>query len=194
MALGFVSTDPSVVSPLTARFGSLPSGIAGVRATLKLMVQIVRASLNPPAGDAEKTNALLILRTTAQQAVQSCPEKNWTCEAATLQKLVQTKIRYVRDMRSAETLQYPLQTLQLASGDCDDKAILLSVLAECIGFHSRFCAIGVRGEEYSHVSAQLLIPGNGWVNVETIPIDTQGTKAALGWFPPDATCLMLAHI
>lgn len=175
-------------------FGAIPSGKAGTRATLKIMVMVARSVLKPPAGDAAKTQKLLFLRSTAQALVQSCGEKNYTCEASALQTFVRDSIRYLRDMRSAETVQYPDVTLANRSGDCDDKSLLLAVLAETIGFPTRFCAIGTQGESYSHVSAQLLIPGSGWVNAETIPISNDGTKAPLGWFPPDATCLMLAHV
>lgn len=177
---------------ITGHFGMIASGLAGVKATLRIMVMVARGCLKPT--DPTKTNDLLMLRTTAQTLVQNCGEKDYWCEASQLQAFVRDKIRYVRDIRDVETIQFPVQTLQLQSGDCDDKSVLLAVLAECIGFETRFCAIGVRGESYSHVSTQILIPGRGWTNAETIPIDNQGSKAALGWFPPDATCLMLAHV
>lgn len=177
-----------------AYMGRIPGGLPGVRATLKIMVNVTRSALSPNSGDAARTSALLTLRQTAASVVQLCPEKDWRCEAAALQAFVRDSIRYVRDMRDKETLQFPDYTLAHQSGDCDDKSILLATLAECIGFHTRFCAIGVRGESFSHVSAQLLIPGVGWTNAETIPVDDQGSKAPLGWFPPDATCIMLAHI
>lgn len=167
---------------LTSFLGTIPSGVNGVRATLKIMVMVARKATTLP------------VRVTAQRLVQSCPEKDWWCEANTLQTFVRDSIRYVRDIRDTETIQFPEQTLSLQSGDCDDKALLLAALAESIGFSSRFCAIGVNGEGYSHVLTQLLIPGHGWTSAETIPIDDQGGKAVLGWFPPDATCMMLAHV
>jgi transglutaminase-like putative cysteine protease len=175
-------------------FGSIPSGLAGTRATLKIMVGVVRKFLSPTPGDAERAAALLKVRSAAVYAVQRCPEKEWGCEANALQIFVRDNIRYVHDMRQAETIQTPDITLSQRAGDCDDKATLLAAMAECVGFSTRFCAIGVRGEDFSHVSAQLLIPGSGWVNAETIPISDNGGKANLGWFPPDATCLMLAHV
>ncbi len=95
-------------------------------------------------------------------------------------------------MRTAELIQTPEKTLSEKSGDCDDKSILLATLAETIGFSARFHAVGVRGEGYSHVFTELLIPTKGWVSAETIPIGNE--KAALGWFPPDITSHMVAHI
>jgi transglutaminase-like putative cysteine protease len=175
-------------------FGSIPGGIDGVRATLRIMVKVARSFLRPDAHNADRTAALLTVRTLAQNVVQDCAEKDYWCEADKLHAFVTYKIRYLRDMRTAETVQFPDQTLLRKSGDCDDKALLYCCLAECIGFPSRLCAIGVQGEDFSHVSAQVMIPKMGWVNAETIPIDDQGTHAALGWTPPDATSFMIAHI
>lgn len=142
-----------------------------------------------------KTRTTLPVRTLAQQLVQGCPEQDDLCEASALFEFVRDRIRYVRDVHDVETLQFPEQTLQLGSGDCDDKAMLLAALAESIGFGTRFCAVRMNGEPIpSHVSPQLLIRGQGWVNAEVIPIDTSGARADLGWFPPQASCFRLAHV
>ena len=182
-------------SALVGFMTSIPEGIDGVRATLRHMVSVTRSFLKPPVGHGAKVQDLLLVRVTAQQIVQGCAEKDYYCEAECLQRFVRDNIRYVQDMLCAETLQTPDKTLRLCSGDCDDKALLYCALANCIGYETRFCANGVDDtDEFSHVSAQVLVPGTGWVNAETIPIDDRGTKANFGWFPPECTCLMLAHI
>lgn len=171
-------------SAFTAHLGSIPSGRAGVKATLKIMVMVAR-----------KTCAALPVRTLAQQLVQACTENDKRCEAATCHAFVRDSIRYVRDIRNKETIQFPEQTLQLRSGDCDDKALLLSALLESIGFATRFCAVKTNGSPvYSHVMTQVLVPEMGWTSAEVIPIDGRTEKAPFGWFPPDATCFMLAHV
>ncbi|MGH7746201.1 MAG: hypothetical protein ACREQ5_15765, partial [Candidatus Dormibacteria bacterium] len=71
-----------------AYFGSIPSGIEGVRATLKIMVMVTRAALSPRSNDPARTQALVTLRTTAQRIVHACGEKNWVCEAGELQAFV----------------------------------------------------------------------------------------------------------
>jgi transglutaminase-like putative cysteine protease len=178
-----------------AQFCQIPGGLEGVRATLRHMVSIARKFLKPSASDASAIDSLLLVRITAQRAVQHCREKDYVGEVSALHRFVRDEIRYVRDLLDAETIQYPDKTLQIGSGDCDDKSLLLCTLAHCIGYPSRFCAIAVDDEpEYSHVSAQILVDGVGWVNAETIPIDNNGTKVDLGWFPPDATSVMKAHI
>jgi hypothetical protein len=183
-----------------AYFGSIPSGLAGVKKTLGTMVAICRHTLKPASGDIHRTQVLLSLRTLASQLVLNCPEKDWFAECSTLQEFVRDAIRYTEDMRGAEQLQYPEYTLETRSGDCDDKAILFCCLASCIGRQTRFVAIAVpsdddpNGDFFSHVCGQALIPGRGWINAECIPIDDDGTKVPFGWFPPDFTQCMPAHI
>lgn len=167
----------------TSYLGSIPTGVAGVRATLKLMRDIVR-----------QTRHTLPVQTKAGALVQGCAEKDYLCEASTLHAFVRDQIRYLRDTREVEVIRFPQQTMQLQYGDCDDKALLLAALAEGIGFNARFRAVGLDGEPYSHVYTELMIPGKGWTPAETIPIDDEGTKAALGWSPPNITSFMLAHI
>src|SRR5271166_5851389 len=186
------------MAALRASFGSIPSGLDGVRATLRIMVGTCRHFLKPSAGDVERTQALLSLRMLASELVLPVPEKDYLSECAALHAFARDAIRYTEDMRGAEQLQYPDFTLQTRSGDCDDKAILFCCLASCIGRATRFIAIGVptdddlNGDAFSHVCGQALIPGHGWVNAECIPIDDNGTNVDFGWFPPDATCIMLA--
>jgi transglutaminase-like putative cysteine protease len=181
--------------PLRATLGCIPSGIEGVRATLRVMVKTCRDFLKPPMNDLDKINSLLLVRVTAQRAVQSCREKDYWAEAAAIHRFVRDEIRYVRDILDKETLQFPDKTLLLKSGDCDDKSMLFCAMAHCIGYPSRFCAVAVNDEpDFSHVSAQCLVDGFGWINAECIPIDENGAKADFGWFPPDATQVMTAHV
>lgn len=178
-----------------ASFTQIPGGMEGVRETLKRMVGICRSFLKPKSSDYEAIQSLLYVRITAQKAVQHCREKDYMAEASALHRVARDQIRYVGDHLTAETLQYPDKTLLIGSGDCDDKALLFASLAHCIGYPSRFCAIEVANEGvFSHVSPQILVNGYGWCNAECIPIDDRGTKVDLGWFPPDATQVMKAHI
>lgn len=148
-----------------------------MRATLRLMVDLAHTY---------KTD--INIRTLAVQLVEPCPEKDRAAELRALQRFCRDSIRYVSDVDNVETLQTPIQTLQVRAGDCDDKATLLAALAGSVGFPTRFCAIGVNGEDFSHVMAQARL-GAGWVNCETII-----PEADIGWWPPDATVGMLAHV
>lgn len=169
--------DVEGTHPVPFKLTTIPSGDAGVAATLRLMVDtVLKYRANPT------------IRLTAQNLVRNCPERDRACHLRTLQGYVRDTITYLPDVRDVETLQSPDLTLRQGSGDCDDKAILLASLLESIGFPTRFCAIGVRGGDFSHVSAQAML-GKGWLNLETIV-----PGAPVGWFPPDASCQMLAHV
>jgi hypothetical protein len=128
------------------------------------------------------------VRQLAQQVVHSCAPKDYGCEVTQLQHFVRDQIRYVRDVRDVETIQTPRRTLEVQGGDCDDKALVLSALLESIGFRTRFEAIGVRGGDYSHVLTAVQL-GRGWIPLETILPNVEP-----GWFPPDQTRLMVAHV
>ncbi len=164
-------------SPLTGTLVSIPGGIEAIKRTLAVMVGLVRQY---------KTD--LNIRTLAIQLTHGCAPKDRRCELTQLQHFVRDRIRYIGDIEDVETVQTPIATLRLLAGDCDDKAVLLNALAASIGFATRFCAIGVRGEDFSHVMAQAKL-GQGFINMETIMADTE-----LGWFPPDASCVMVAHV
>lgn len=166
--------------PVPAVLLELPESSAGAtRETLKAMVRLV---------DKWKTDTGI--RELAQTLTRPLPSKAFTEELRVLQAFVRDRIRYVRDVRNVETLQWPDYTLRVGSGDCDDKAILIASLAESIGFATRFRAVGLNGSQYKHVFAEAKDPTTGkWTALECI-VDGAG----LGWFPPGVTRAMFAHV
>jgi len=144
----------------------IPDGPDGVTATLTIMRDMVRAF---------KTN--ILIRSTALQIVQGCPQKGFTCEVNALFEFVRDSISYRMDVNGVETLQTPDITLQnLQSGDCDDKVTLLCALLESIGHPTKMIAIGLEPGIYCHVYAATRV-GNAWVPMDpTEPVE-------LGWQP-----------
>lgn len=133
----------------------IPGGAAGTKATLKIMRRVIR-----------KYKAALTIRLLAQKLTRKLPQKNYTSEARAIHHFVKNRIRYVRDIRGIETIQTPIQTLKLGSGDCDDKSVMVASLLEAIGHRTRLVACGFhRPKNYSHVFVQTKI-GNKWVSVE----------------------------
>lgn len=160
--------------------GELPSGVEGVKATLRLMVNLVRAYKTDPA----------IVRFSRRVLLEcGVPEKNPMAEVTCLQHWVRDNVRYVRDVREVETLSTPVEILKERSGDCDDKSLLLATLLEAVGYKTRFGAIGVRGGGYSHVMTFVVL-GRG----AGVPLETIVPYVEPGWFPPDATSIMWASI
>jgi hypothetical protein len=172
------------------RLGSIPSGEAGVAATLKIMVDMVLEYRASPA-----------VRVWAQGLVRDCPSRDSVCQVRTIHAWVRDHIKYLPDIRNVETIQTPDYTLSMGSGDCDDASVLTGAGLESLGRQVRFAAVEIRGNGFSHVSSQVLL-GTRWVNLETIlPVLKDawgglpaGTPTPIGWFPPDVTRVMLARV
>lgn len=180
--------------PVPAQVVSIPSGRAGVQATLALMVKLVRQYKAHP-----------LIRETARSLVQGCADRDVDCEISALQAFVRDSIRYTADVDGVETLQTPVVTLGYlepafgqygaggtASGDCDDKSTLLASLLQAVGIPGAFCAVQLQGSGvYSHVLVEARLRRR--TGVEYVPLETIVEGVGPGWFPPDATCFMLAH-
>ena len=133
--LGFVGA-----SPQDYKVDSLPitdNGLDAVRATLKKMAALVRRySADVTTG----THARNILRSGGITDVRK--HRQARSSVALLQHWVRDEIAYVYDPIDVEWIQTPPQTLSLGTGDCDDKAILLSAMLESVGFQTQFLAVG----------------------------------------------------
>jgi transglutaminase-like putative cysteine protease len=156
----------------------LSDGTGGAIQTLRVMRDLVKASIREPA-QAVRETALKII--TSDQ---------WIQQIRDLQSWVQSHIRYVRDPMDdaggVELVQTPQKTLEYAAGDCDDQAVLLAAFLSAIGHPARFIAIGLNGGPLSHVLVQTKVTSTGddsadWASVETI------LPKPLGWFPPGVT-------
>jgi predicted transglutaminase-like cysteine proteinase len=165
----------------TVTLAALPDGVAGVRATLALMVNIARQSKNNFA-----------VRSQALQLVQSLPQKDYLAEVRAIQEYVRDGIRYVRDITDIETLATPIQTIQSMQGDCDDKALLASALLESIGHPTRFVAVGRSPGEFEHVLIETKMFFKGGVP-KWIPVETT-EPVPVGWYPPGMTQRLVYHV
>jgi transglutaminase-like putative cysteine protease len=176
--------------PVPYRLGVIPSGEAGVAATLRIMVNMVLSYRASPT-----------VRVFAQGLVRDCASRDSVCQVRTVQAWVRDNIKYLPDVRDVETIQTPDYTLHMMSGDCDDQSVLTASALESLGKQTRFIAIGVRDGDFSHVSSQVLL-GTRWVNLETILPTLKepwgglpaGTPTPIGWFPADASRVMVARV
>jgi transglutaminase-like putative cysteine protease len=166
--------------------GELPDdSVAATRETLGHMVRLARQY--------KKDIGIVTL---ARQLIEGAPgranQKNYADFIRILQNFVRDKIRYVQDIKNIETIQTPTRTLEIRTGDCDDKSLLLAALLESIGIPARFLALGYNGENYSHVIVEARL-GQRWLPLECIA-DDRGP----GWFPESAakrvTRWMPAHV
>lgn len=157
----------------------IPGGARGTEETLKRMVDIVRKSVRDPKRGA-------FLRGLAMKIIvdAGCKPKDYKCEAKVLHEWVRDKIRWTRDVRGMETLQFPWRTLEFGAGDCDDKSILLATLAIMAGMPARYRAIGAdpdRKKTFTHVYVMLNPNGDGrtW-----LAADPTVSTAPLSWESP----------
>jgi transglutaminase-like putative cysteine protease len=173
---------------------AIPAGIGGVQRTLRIMVDVaatfktdvyIRTLAVYLVG-----GRIVTLANGNQVRYPLCRPKDYAAELGCIHAFVRDHIRYVRDIDNVETLQTPIQTLNVLAGDCDDKAVLFCALAGAIGFPTRFAALAIDGGPFSHVLAQALL-GDQFITAETILTDP---PVELGWEPPDATDVMFAHV
>ncbi|MEN9924369.1 MAG: hypothetical protein RL268_495 [Pseudomonadota bacterium] len=119
----------------------------------------------------------MVIRQLALELVRNLPPKDILGEVTALHAFVRDRIRYVRDVEGAETVQTPERTLSNGQGDCDDKSTLLASLLKAIGIPARFEAVGLAPGRWSHVLVSALV-GGAWVPLETT------LNVPVGWFPP----------
>jgi transglutaminase-like putative cysteine protease len=145
---------------------SLPEGPDGIRETLKLMRDLVRAQKSAPS-----------IRDKAVNVTFYIPRNAWIAKARSLWSWVKANIKYIPDIRNVETIHWPTQVLSQGFGDCDDQAALLAAMLESIGMPTRFVAVGFTPGSFSHVYSEVYI-GNDWIPLETTEDEPWG------WKPP----------
>lgn len=159
------TTTPALLLPLSP-------GPAGINQTLKIMVKLAQQGRKNPD-----------VRQTAASLLQSVPEKDWRGEIECLFNFVRDQIRYVRDIRTVETVHPAEQILSQGYGDCDDKCILLASLLESTGHPCRFIALGFAPGELTHVIADTRCGRYRDGQQRWIPLDATMPHDA-GWYPP----------
>ncbi|MGA9854255.1 MAG: transglutaminase domain-containing protein [Gammaproteobacteria bacterium] len=154
----------------------LPTGLPGVRTTLKHMAALVKAYKVDPG-----------VRELSQDLTRHLASYDRSGEIGALHRFCRDQIRYVGDVESVETLQTPVYTLEKGSGDCDDKAVLLNTLLASIGYQTLFFAMGMNGEFYSHVTAGVRLGTRTLVLETIVPQGSLGPGSGEpGWLPPEA--------
>lgn len=160
-----------------AVLGSIPSGVAGMRETLRIMRDRVRDAIRNPDQ---------VIRQKALDIVSGLPPRQFVKEVKSLHEFVRDNIRYVRDPVSVELVQTPEATLDIGQGDCDDKSTLLAALLDATGHPSRFCAVAFNNDGFSHVLVETKIDHTGDDRRDWMPLETIIPKPA-GWFPSGVT-------
>ena len=163
-------------TPRPMSLGTIQDGPEGTAQTLRIMVQLARQGRRDPG-----------VMQLARQLVATLPQYDRVGEIKALHAFVRDHIRYTNDPKNVELVQTPRATLEMKTGDCDDKSTLLAALLESIGRPARFAAIGFPPGGYSHVLTEVQ-NGKGWMPLETIK------NVEAGWYPKGVTKRMVAHV
>jgi transglutaminase-like putative cysteine protease len=157
--------------------GLIQGGPEGTAVTLRAMVKLVRQYRRDPG-----------VMQLARELVRDLRQYDHAGEIKALHAFVRDHIRYTNDPKDVELLQTPRATLEMRTGDCDDKSTLLAALLESIGRPARFVAVGFKPfSNYQHVLVETR-NGKGWMPLETIkPVEA-------GWGPSGVTKRMVAHV
>lgn len=152
---------------LTASVAPMPSGNAGVFATVARMREMVNRCKQSPR-----------IIEAATSIIWTAPERDELSEVQSLFEWVRDCVRYVRDVHGMETLCDPSITLARRLGDCDDQSTLLASMLESVGYPTRFVigAFAAPGA-WDHVWLQVFAAGD-WLDAD--PTEHQ----PLGWAPP----------
>lgn len=163
--------------PDPSRLHIIPGGVAGVRATLSIMVKLTHQGRKDPG--------VIAL---AEQVTKVCPAQDFSCEVGALFQWVKKHIRYVRDPRDVEKINTAERTLRVGTGDCDDMSVLLASLLEAVNNKTRFWVLAFDSGDYEHVVTQVR------AGVEWITLDPTVSYSNVGWTPPGITRRMQAHV
>ena len=159
---------------------TIPSGLAGVRETLKVMHRAVKA--------AEGSD---FIRNVARELVANERPKSKLDEIGALFEYIQNAVRYLADPVGIEQVDTARQVLLRGAGDCDDKSVALASLLQSIGHRTRFTAMGFKAGSLSHVVVDVLL-GSDWTTDPILMLDATEDRP-MGWRPPGAVRLLIIY-
>ncbi len=149
----------------TWSFGDAYRGYADMLATLRVSTELVPMAANRhnPFRDADHLRRLMVgndplvrkeavrMATTNFGDVAVAADEFTMVQAFSIFKEVNSRWKYVSDVRGAEYFAPPAESIELMAGDCDDHAVLMAALMRSIGAEVRL----VRSE--GHVYPELRI-------------------------------------
>jgi hypothetical protein len=158
----------------------LPDGIPGTIRTLAAMAAAVRGDVRPDYCGYRSE----VVRRAAIRICMGIQGHDSQGELGALFDFVRDQVRYRADPWDTERVQDPCQTLLLASGDCDDKCVLLAALVASLGFLPRFVVQSQDGQFFDHVYIEVERSGQ-WIALDPTADGQSGLElASVGWRNP----------
>lgn len=155
----------------------IPSGFAGIAATLDYMVALTR-----------RWRTDLRMRRLAESLVAGVQSKSWLREAQAIYDWVHGTVRYTGDVADVETVKTPWALVTSPFGDCDDMSVLAGTLLSTLGHPVRYVAVSTQpGVEQDHVFVETRI-GKRWIALDATE------SYGLGWAPEPQFERMVRHV
>lgn len=170
--LAFDNTAPAVSHSIEYR--SLPDGDGATFVTLDAMKDAVLGRIGP---DYSGYRDGFVCGAAANICAKS-PGLSARAQIAALFNFVTHQIKYEPHPLNQQTLQDARRTIEIGSGDCVSKSVLLATLLACLGHQPYFIAQWVSGDEASHVYVALSLDG------EELRLDPVASDKPMGWSQP----------
>lgn len=163
---------------------ALPPDAAGTERTLAVMAAAVRGDL-PPDNSGFRDE---VIRRTAVDVCRGIEGHDFLGEVASLFFFVRDKIRYRKDPIDTERVQDAKRTLELRSGDCDDKCVLLASMLAAMGHLPQFVVQAQDGKTFDHVYVEAWSDEAGdWIALDPTADGLHGRpRGVAGWRNPAA--------
>ena len=121
------------------------------------------------------------VRSFTESIVSGLQPKDYLGEIVAIRNAVAEKVRYVNDplttelSKDAERLVEEIEARGVASGDCDDIAVLIATCCRQVGREAEFVIVGFGPpNQFSHVFARVLEPKtNKWIVCDPVAGTTE---------------------
>src|SRR5215470_1738618 len=145
------SITPRVSAPISTAYEELPDGVEGTFRSLDAMAQCVRGEIGPDYSGYQDMAIQQIASHLTSRASGS-----QRAEIDALYDFGAHRISYIEHPPNEQVCQDALRTIQIGSGDCVSKSVLLATLLLARGIPARFVAQYTGDSDmYSHVYARL---------------------------------------
>jgi len=153
----------------------LADGSAGTFQTLDAMARAVRGEIPPDYSGVEDEFNI----SAAHRICALSPDHNQRAQIAALFDFCVHKINYLEHPINQQVCQDARRTIEIGSGDCVSKSVLLATLLACLGYQSQFVAQCLDGDDYSHVYCEVLLSDGTWLALDPVASDKP-----MGWRQP----------
>jgi len=165
---------PRPAAPISTTYETLPDGVEGTFRSLDAMAECVRGEIPPDySGYLDPKIRDFADRLTLR--AQSDRE-----EIAALYDFVAHRLAYIEHPPNEQVIQDGLRTIQIGSGDCVSKSVLLATLLLARGIPARFVAQYTGDvDQYSHVYVEAQTRAGEWLALDPVASDKP-----MGWTQP----------